>query len=234
VIVSARTAWWLDNGDPLGYYTLFPSSYSVALSDIIPFLDPSTFNLTYKIDGKIYIFMAGESDNSSSYHIDTSYLSEEPQTPFWQVQYYSSGNQSIILSQVNSSIDGTQLNNCVNVMPTNGSYGEWGLYHLFGGFMDMSKYQLITLPFYGENTNSTYCFSLDGPTVNDRTIFLFTDNFEGWNYVFFSLDNPFATQGTPDLANVTRIFFSPFGTGGNYDSQLLLGPLTGSIINWYS
>jgi hypothetical protein len=59
VIVSARTAWWLDNGDPLGYYTLFPWSYGVASSDINPFLDPSTFNLTYSIDDRIYIFIAG-------------------------------------------------------------------------------------------------------------------------------------------------------------------------------
>lgn len=234
VIVSARTSWWLDNGDPLGYYTLFPWSYNVTLSHIIQFLDPSTFNLTYRIDGKIYIFIAGEGDNSPSYRVDTRYLSEEPQTPFWNVEYYSSGNLSIILSQINSSIDGTQLNNCVNVMATNGSYGQWGLYHAFGDFMNMSKYQLITLPFYGENTNSTYYFSLDGPTIHDRTIFLFKDNFEGWNSVFFSLNRPFATEGKPDLASVTRIYFSPYGTDSNYDRKLLLGPLTESVIDWYN
>jgi hypothetical protein len=56
VIVSGRTSWWLDQNDPLGYCTIFPWSYNVSLPQIIHFLDPLYFNLTYTIDQKIYIF----------------------------------------------------------------------------------------------------------------------------------------------------------------------------------
>ena len=58
VIVSGRTSWWLVQNDPLGYYTIFPWSYNVSLPQIIHFLDPFYFNLTYTIDQKIYIFIA--------------------------------------------------------------------------------------------------------------------------------------------------------------------------------
>ena len=62
IIVSGRTAWWLDKGDPFGWYTLFPQNYKVNTSHIIDFLDPRYFNLEYKIDENMYIFTAEESD----------------------------------------------------------------------------------------------------------------------------------------------------------------------------
>jgi len=57
IVVTGRTAWWLDKGNPFGWYTLFPHNYTISPFHIVRFLDPRYFNLTYKIDGKVYIFM---------------------------------------------------------------------------------------------------------------------------------------------------------------------------------
>lgn len=60
VIVSGRTAWWLDHNDPLGWYTLFPHTYNVSKLHITHFLDPRYFTLMYKIDRKMYVFLFEE------------------------------------------------------------------------------------------------------------------------------------------------------------------------------
>jgi len=63
LILSGRTAWWLDNVNPYGYYPLFPHTYNVTSSHIAQFFDPRFFTLAYKIDSKIYIFLVEEKEN---------------------------------------------------------------------------------------------------------------------------------------------------------------------------
>lgn len=235
VVISARTSWWLDNNDPLGYYTLFPS-YNVSLSHIIQFLDLSYFNLTYKIDRELYIFTF-EKGNNSSYVVTKDHLFEEPQTAFWEVTYYGEGNISLILTQTNASTDQTQPDDYLDIKPTPGNYESWGLYHTYASCTNLSKYQLVILPFYGSATNTTYYFSLDGPTPNDRTIFLFRDDFIGWNSLSFSLDSPTATEERPDLARIVRITFSPFILHTQdytpyIPGELLLGPIILLRVDW--
>jgi len=56
IIISGRTQWWIDHNDPFGWFPLFSHTYDVTPSSIEHFFDPTYFTLTYKIDGKIYIF----------------------------------------------------------------------------------------------------------------------------------------------------------------------------------
>jgi len=56
IIISGRTQWWLDNNDPFGWFPLFTHTYNATPTSVMRFFDPAYFTLTYKIEGKIYIF----------------------------------------------------------------------------------------------------------------------------------------------------------------------------------
>lgn len=62
IVVSVRTAWWLDHEDPYGYYPLFPQTYNVTSSHIARFFDPRFFTPVYKIDNKMYMFLVEKKD----------------------------------------------------------------------------------------------------------------------------------------------------------------------------
>ena len=64
VIVSSRTAWWLDHEDCYGYYPLFPQTYNVTYSHIARFSDPRFFTPAYQIEGKIYVFYVEQTNTT--------------------------------------------------------------------------------------------------------------------------------------------------------------------------
>jgi hypothetical protein len=226
IVISGRTAWWIDHNDPLESYTLFPHTYNVTVSCLLPFLNSQYFHLLYKIDRKMYVFAAGADDNNSvNKLISTDYLFKQPQVNFWNVEYYGTDNYSVTLSQINFTVDPTIDDNFLNITTAKGTNKIWVLYHIFDNATDFSKYDLLVLPFYGQATNRTFYLSLDGPTLADRTIFLFKEDFKGWNYLFFTLSSPTTNENNPDLGKIVRITFNPFLEDNYALSELYMGPI---------
>ena len=75
IIVSGRTSYWLDQGDPFGYYPLFPQEYNVSFSQIARFYDPQYFTLVYSIPDKVYVFSSGLTNTTVSPVADGNVLS---------------------------------------------------------------------------------------------------------------------------------------------------------------
>jgi hypothetical protein len=226
VVVSGRTAWWLDNKEPLQYYTLFPHTYNATVASILQLADPQYFDLMYKIDQKMYVFELGRRANVSTNDLmRTDYLFEDPQIKFWAMEFYGKGGYSAVLSQIDCTIDSTMPNNSLNITTITGDSRIWVLLHEFAGFADLEDYDVLLLPFYGQSTNRTFYLSLDGPTIYDRTIFLFKDDFIGWNHVMLAMHTPTATENGPDLGRVIRITFNPFNEDAHMLGELCIGPI---------
>ncbi len=57
LVITSRTAYWLNQGNPLGWWALFPENTNVTNASIIPFmLAPQYFHLAYQIHQRVYIF----------------------------------------------------------------------------------------------------------------------------------------------------------------------------------
>jgi len=201
VVVSGRTAYWLDVMDDIGTTQHFPYSYSVKLKHIRVFLDYRFFDLIFKKNGQIYIFTVKKEPIETI--ISPIQLLELTPKP-WRISNVGTGNYEAKIQMI---ADDSSSHQQIHV--SNGSFAKWGFILDFSTPTSFLEYDTLEFMWKGQHTNKTFRVSIDGPSQNDRTIFMFKDDASTWVRHIIELQSPHAVEGNPDLGAVIRIIITP-------------------------
>jgi hypothetical protein len=198
LIFSGRTAYWLDKSEGISMPSVFfPFSYKVDTKHIFQFLDTKFFDLIYKVDQQIYIFaVKPEPDYNATPYFKTMAIDLE-------LSKLGHGGYDANLSTLLGD------NQTVRVDVKNGTYEKWALVHKFPQPEDLSGFAMLSVRFKGQNTNATFRISIDGPTILDRTIFLFKDTNAEYRTLLFDLKTPYAREGQANLNSTIQILLTP-------------------------
>jgi len=156
--------------------------------------------------------MAAKSNMSS--------LTDNNFTDFWNVHLVGTGNYGYLASISSSNlVNGT---GSYEVRQIQGSFQSAYLSHTFSTLQNWLAFAGVSLYFYGRNDGQVYTLELMAPDPNNRLLFRFTDDFQGWKLLSFDFNNPYASVGSPDTNTITQVQLYNFFAGAWYLGSLSL------------
>lgn len=201
VVVSGRTAHWLDVMEDIGTTQHFPYRYNVKLMHLQVFHDYRFFDLIFEKNRQIYIFaVKQEPDESIISPIKFLELTQKP----WRTSNTGTGSYE---AELQMTVDNSSSYFQIHI--SNGSYANWAFIQDYSTPTSVLEYDTLEFMWKGQHTNKTFRVSIDGPSQNDRTIYLFKDDASTWVKHTYELQYPHAVNGSPDLGAVVRIIILP-------------------------
>jgi len=151
------------------------------------------------------IFVKPYEDETNDEGDNPNVLYDDDET-FWSVVNAGSGTVSVAISEETSEVKKGSSSLKIVSDITGGSYADSYIRPAYSPAVDWSKYDFLSLWWYGANTGDTISVRIEFVAWNDYYAWNFTEDFSGWKRFIFPLRRPDNQYGSDfDYSTVDAI-----------------------------